>query len=276
MGARCPLAPETWLVAGPNPQSPPWWPGPCEQGRRGPAAPNRRHGTPTLTPWSTRGRSAGRAHVAIVLTSSGLLSAFVTLLVTIGPVETGAVFMGLTSGVHRPGRRNLAVRAVLIAGGLLTVFTLGGVAMLHLLHVSLPAFRVAGGVLLFMQAVTLVFSSPGLSSISEREEREARQPRDIAVFPLAFPLIAGPGALSAVVLLDAAAGGLVGRVVLLGVLAVCLLLTLVSMLGSEWLVDRMGETGADVVGRISGLLLAALAVQFVFDGLAEAPFFVRP
>ena len=208
-------------------------------------------------------------------TASGLLSAFVTLLVTIGPVETGAVFMGLTSGVHRPERRSLAVRAVLIAGGLLTMFTLGGLALLRLLHVSLPAFRVAGGVLLFMQAVTLVFSSPGLSSISEREEREARQPGDIAVFPLAFPLIAGPGSLSAVVLLAAAAGGLVGRVVLVGVLAVCLLLTLAAMLASDWLVDRLGNTGADVVSRISGLLLAALAVQFVFDGLAVAPFIVR-
>jgi multiple antibiotic resistance protein len=207
-----------------------------------------------------------------VLTTTGFLSAFVTLLVTIGPVETGAVFMGLTSGVHRPERRSLAVRAVLIAGALLMAFALGGVVLLRLLHVSLPAFRVAGGLLLFMQAVTLVFSSPGLSSISEGEKREAREPGDIAVFPLAFPLIAGPGSLSAIVLLAASAGGLVGRVVLLGVLALCLVLTLAAMLASDWLVDKLGSTGADVVSRISGLLLSALAVQFVFDGLSEAPF----
>jgi multiple antibiotic resistance protein len=207
-----------------------------------------------------------------VLSSSHLVSAFVTLLVTIGPVETAAVFTGLTSGVHRRERTGLALRSVLIAGAVLTGFTLSGLVVLEQLHVSLPAFRVAGGVLLFLQAVTLVFSSPGLSSLSESEKREAKRPGDIAVFPLAFPLIAGPGSLSAVVLLSAGPGGLLGRLLLLAILTVCLLVTLAAMLAAEWLADRLGQTGADVVSRISGLLLAALAVQFVFDGLADAPF----
>lgn len=204
-----------------------------------------------------------------------LLSEFVTLIVTIGPVETSAVFLGLTSGVHRPHRRSLAVRSVLIAGAVLVLFALGGLAVLDLLHVSLAAFRVAGGLLLFMQAVTLVFSSSGLSSISEREKREAREPGDIAVFPLAFPLIAGPGSLSAVVLLAAVAGELEDRVALLGIIILCLLLTLAALLTADWLAQRLGRTGSDVVSRVSGLLLAALAVQFVFDGLAGAPFVTR-
>lgn len=207
-----------------------------------------------------------------MLTTGNLLSAFVTLLVTIGPVETAAVFMGLTSGVHRPERRSLATRAVLIAGVVLVLFALWGGFVLDLMHVSLPAFRVAGGVLLFMQAVTLTFSSPGLSSISESEQREARKPGDIAVFPLAFPLIAGPGSLSAAVLLTPRAASLADRIAVLIMLMLCLLLTLLAMLTAERLVHRLGQTGADVVSRISGLLLAALAVQFVFDGLRDAPF----
>ena len=206
---------------------------------------------------------------------SHLLSAFVTLLVTIGPVENAAVFMAVTAGVHRQQRRNLALRAVLIAGAMLSLFALGGVEALGLLHVSFPAFRVAAGALLFLQSVTLVFSSPGLSSISESEQHEARQPGDIALFPLAFPMIAGPGSLSAVVLLAGAAAGLVGRIALLAMLVLCLGATLVAMLAAQWLADRLGQTGADVVSRISGVLLAALAVQFIFDGLIDAPFVAR-
>jgi hypothetical protein len=96
-----------------------------------------------------------------VLTTGNLISVFVTLLVTIGPVDTAAVFMGLTSGVHKPERRSLAHRVVLIAGVVLILFEFAGALVLDLLHVSLPAFRVSGGIFLFMQAVTLTFSSPG-------------------------------------------------------------------------------------------------------------------
>jgi multiple antibiotic resistance protein len=133
------------------------------------------------------------------------LSAFVTLLVTIGPIETAVVFASLTSAVHRPERRSLALRSIVVAGAMLLLFALGGEAVLGLLRVSLAAFRVAGGLLLFLQALTLTFASPGLSSISEGEQTEARRPGDIAVFPLAFPVIAGPGSLSAVVLVMGAA-----------------------------------------------------------------------
>src|ERR1700722_8562193 len=103
-----------------------------------------------------------------------LLSAFVTVFVTIGPIETAVVFAALTAGVHRPERKSLAARSVTIAGVVLLLFALGGGAVLSLLRVSLPAFRVAGGVLLFLQALTLTFSNPGLSSINASETRDAQ------------------------------------------------------------------------------------------------------
>src|SRR4051794_18611236 len=196
--------------------------------------------------------------------SSSLLSSFVTLFVTIGPIETAVIFASLTSGTHHKERRSLALRSVAIAGLMLLLFALGGNLVLSLLHVSLPAFRVAGGMLLFLQALTLTFSSPGLSSINEAERRDAEKPGDIAVFPLAFPLIASPGALSAVVLLTGRAQGWQEDASITVMIGLCLIITFIAMRAADVLVRILGQTGADVVGRISGILLAGLAVQFIF------------
>ncbi len=201
-----------------------------------------------------------------------ILSSFVTLLVTIGPVETAIVFAGLTARNHREERRGLAVRSTGVAGLVLLLFALGGNVTLSLLHISLPAFRVAGGLLLFLQALTLTFSSPGLSSISEGERQDAERPGDIAVFPLAFPLIAGPGSVSAVVLLMGRTAGWIEAAGVIAMIMICLGLTYGAMRASDRLVLVLGETGADVVRRLSGVLLAGLAVQFIFDGLESAPF----
>jgi multiple antibiotic resistance protein len=201
-----------------------------------------------------------------------ILSSFVTLFVTIGPVETAVVFASLTAGVHRAQRRSLARRSVAIAGFVLLLFAIAGSLVLALLHISLPAFRVAGGLLLFLQALTLTFSSPGLSSLKDSEKRDAEQPGDIAVFPLAFPLIAGPGSLSAAVLVMGRTAGWVEAMGVVAMVLACLLLTFGAMRAAERLVGILGRTGADVVSRVSGILLAGLAVQFVFDGLADAPF----
>ncbi len=202
-----------------------------------------------------------------------LLSAFATVFVTIGPIETAVVFAALTAGAHRPERRSLAARSVAIAGMVLLLFALGGGVVLSWLRVSLPAFRVAGGVLLFLQSLTLTFSSPGLSSINASETRAAQQAGDIAVFPLAFPLIAGPGSLAAVVLVMGRTEGWLERSAVIAMVAACLVATYLAMLASEPLVRRLGQTGADVVGRISGVLLAGLAVQFIFDGVRQAALF---
>jgi multiple antibiotic resistance protein len=205
----------------------------------------------------------------------GSFSSFITLLVTIGPIETAVVFAGLTAGIHRSDRISLARRSVTIAAFVLLLFAVAGGLVLSLLHISLPAFRVAGGVLLFLQALTLTFSSPGLSSINEGERREAEEPGDIAVFPLAFPLIAGPGSLSAAVLVMGRAQGWIEAGGIMGMIFVCALLTWFAMLAADRLVLLLGRTGADVVGRISGILLAGLAIQFIFDGLGAAPFLGR-
>ncbi|MFZ5779651.1 MAG: MarC family protein [Pseudomonadota bacterium] len=201
---------------------------------------------------------------------STLLSAFVTLLVTIGPFETAPIFGGLTSGYLPAERQRIARRAVTIAGVVLLGFALSGEWILAALHVSMPALRTAGGILLFLEAVRLMLASPGLSSITDSERAEARPPRDISVFPLAMPLIAGPGSLVAILLLvGQAQGRLLHVAAVLLVLLVCLVITWATFSLADRLARILGVTGMDVVGRLSGLLLAALAMQFVFDGLRE-------
>lgn len=202
--------------------------------------------------------------------SPSVTSAFVTLFATIGPIETAVLFVSLTSDVHRPERAKLAGRSVVIAGAVLLAFALCGATVLEYLHVTVPAFQVAGGLLLFLQALTLTFSSPGLSSITAGEEQAAREPGDIAVFPLAFPIIAGPGALVAVVLLTGRAENAFAKGIVVAMLVVCLALTYATMRLGEALTRWLGRTGADVAGRIMGVLLASLAVQFILDGLRAA------
>lgn len=202
----------------------------------------------------------------------GLLPAFVMLFVTIGPIDLAAIFSGMTAGMEAKQRRRIALRGVLIAGGMLLVFAIAGKGMLWVLNVSMPAFQVAGGILLFLQALSLTFSSPGLSSINEGEQAEAER-GDIAVFPLAFPLISGPGSFSAVVLLMGRADSWLDRGALLAILVVCLAITYVMLRLSDQVSRLLGRTGSDVVGRIAGVLLAALAVQFVFDGMRGAGVF---
>ena len=201
-----------------------------------------------------------------------VLPSFVMLLVTIGPVETAVVFASLTAGIHRGERQSLAVRSTLIAGFVLLLFAVGGNVTLRLLHITLPAFRVAGGILLFLQALSLTFAGPGLSSISQGERDDAERAADIAVFPLAFPLIAGPGSLSAAVLLMGRTARWVESAGVIAMIIACLGLTYAAMRGADRLVGWLGATGADVIRRISGVLLAGLAVQFVFDGFERAPF----
>ncbi len=195
-----------------------------------------------------------------------LLPAFVLLFVTIGPIDLAAIFSGMTAGMERKKRKRVALRGVLIAGAMLLIFAVAGKGLLWMLNVSMPAFQVAGGVLLFLQALSLTFSSPGLSSINEGERAEAEM-RDIAVFPLAFPLISGPGSFSAVVLLMSRAETWLDRAAVLAIVVVCLAITYVMLRLSDPIARLLGKTGSDVVGRIAGVLLAALAVQFVFDGL---------
>jgi multiple antibiotic resistance protein len=206
-------------------------------------------------------------HFPAILWPVGLWPAFIMLFVTISPIDGAAIFAGLTSDMSKPARAKIALRCVLIAGVMFLIFAFGGSALLSVLNVSMPAFQVAGGILLFTQALSLMFANPGMSSINEHEKAEAGQGRDLAVFPLAFPLLAGPGSFSATVLLMGRAATWIERLEIVAILAVCLAITYLALRLSDPLMRLLGRTGSDVVGRISGVLLAALAVQFVFDGV---------
>jgi multiple antibiotic resistance protein len=199
-----------------------------------------------------------------------LLETFLLLFVVIDPLGLAVIFAGLTHGESAEYRRRMAMRGTVIAAVVLVVFALIGDALLRTLNIGLPAFRIAGGALLFLLAIDMVFARhSGVRAPTQREQAEAEQRRDISVFPLAIPLIAGPGAITTVLLKSGAGHGLhVGTWVLLSMLGVVLILTLSALLFSHRILKLLGETGANVVGRVFGIVLAALAVQFMLDGLA--------
>lgn len=200
------------------------------------------------------------------------LLALTTFFATIGPADLAVVFLALTRDTSAPERRRFALRGVLIGGLILLFFALFGDPILALFGISLPALRTAGGVLLLLIAIDMVFArSSGGTSTTTEEDIEARERADISVFPLATPLIAGPGAISAVILLIAGTEGdyLKDAAVVAGLLAI-LLLTYVMLRLAIPIQRLLGLTGAHVVSRIVGVLLSALAVQFIFDGIASS------
>lgn len=196
--------------------------------------------------------------------------ALATFFATIGPLDVAAIFAVLSAGYEPAQRRRCALRGVVIASIVLLVFALAGDMMLRIFGISLPALRTAGGILLLLIAIDMVFArSSGATSTTDEEEREAETRADIAVFPLATPLIAGPGAMGAAILLMADTQGDVRlQVVVVACLIAMLLLTLISLLLASQLTKLLGLTGLHVISRIIGVLLAALAVQFIFDGIA--------
>jgi len=202
-------------------------------------------------------------------------TAFATLFVAIGPIEVGSMFLALTAGMDKAERRNTAIVSALVSTGVLTAFALGGIQLLGLIGVGLPAFRTAGGVLLLMVAADLLLAKhSAISSITPLEEGEAqRHETDVAVFPLAIPLTAGPGSMTAVVLLMGKAHGPLDMAAVLGALGLIVLLTFAAMLASDRLMKLLRKTGANVIARVSGVLLAALAMQFIFDGLSDSGLF---
>lgn len=207
------------------------------------------------------------------------LVSFTTFFTTIGPVEAAVVYAGLSSRLSAAERWRTALRGVAIAAFILLLFALFGQALLDVMGISLPALRAAGGVLLLLLAIELVFGlDSGATTATADETDEARQradrAQDISVFPLAMPLIAGPGAMGAAMLMMADAGDDLARQgVVVGVLFGVHVLTLVLLLLAGPLQRVLGVTGTHVVNRISGVLLAALAMQFLFDGLAESGVF---
>ena len=202
-------------------------------------------------------------------------TALTTLFVAIGPVEVASMFLALTAGTAPKHRRVMAFTSMAVAAGVLVAFALGGIQLLALIGVGLPAFRTAGGVLLLMVAADLLLAQhSAITGITPTEEGEAqRHETDVAVFPLAIPLTAGPGSMTAVVLLMSKAKGPLDSGLVLGALGVIILTTLAAMLLSEPLMRVLRKTGANVIARVSGVLLAALAMQFIFDGLSDSGLF---
>lgn len=197
-----------------------------------------------------------------------LIAAFVTLFVTIDPPGLAPLFLGVTAGMSRAERRNVAARASLTAFAILVLFALAGAGILQLFGITIHAFRIAGGLLLFHIAFEMIFEKR-----SDRQERSAEravsvdQIRNIAIFPLAIPLIAGPGAISATILLSGTYSDLLGRAFLIAIVAINLGAAWLVFLAAERLDHFLGVTGRIVLTRLLGLILAALAVQFVADGV---------
>lgn len=199
------------------------------------------------------------------------LVAFTTFFATVGPPDVAAVFAALTAKESAARRRALALRAALIATLILLPFAFFGRAVLESFGIGLPALRTAGGLLLFLIAIDLVFArnSGGVSATSE-ETAEAHTRQDISVFPIATPLIAGPGTIGATIVLIADSATTAAATIVVAMLLAVLTITCALMLIAPTVQRVLGVTGIHVISRVMGLLLAALAVQFVFDGIADS------
>ena len=201
-----------------------------------------------------------------------LVKFFVVLLVVVEPLSLLPVLAGLTEGADDAYRRRMSLKAVGLSAVVCLVFAVGGTALLDLLGISVHAFKVGGGILLFLLAIEMVFARPsGVRSITPGEDAEAHHRGDISVFPLAFPLISGPGALAVILL--AFAGVPMASLQFaaqIGVILAVLAITLALMLMTGPVMRMVGVTGGAVLGRLLGVLLAALASQFVMDGVRGA------
>ena len=197
-----------------------------------------------------------------------LISAFVTLLVVVDPVGLAPPFLAVTDGLSAKHRRQVAQRACLIAAAILFGTALIGDWLLRQLGITLPAFRVAGGLLLFAIAFEMVFGFRMERESNSAERAAEEHVHHIAAFPLAIPLMAGPGAITATVLLAGQAAGQPLRLaILLGVIVVVCAACLVAFLFAERIGKLIGVTGNVVLSRLLGVILAALAVQYVIDGV---------
>jgi len=196
------------------------------------------------------------------------LSAFVTLFVVIDPPGCAPIYAGLVTGATPAQARAMAVRASFIAGIILVVFALFGEHLLAALHIELDAFRIAGGIMLFVIALDMVFEKR-----TQRREARAEQVKatpeveDVSVFPMAMPMIAGPGSIATIMLLMSRSQGTQQTLVVLAALLAVLVLTLLALLAAGPLMKLLGKRVEAVITRLLGVLLAALAAQYVIDGV---------
>ena len=196
------------------------------------------------------------------------LSAFITLFVVIDPPGCAPIYAGLTTGASAAQKRAMAIRACLIAGVILLVFALFGEQLLGALHIELDAFRAAGGIMLFLIALDMVFEKRTQRREARAEKmRETPETEDVSVFPMAMPMLAGPGAIASVMLLMGGADGVEGSLAVLAALLAVMVLTLLALLAASPLMKLVGARVEAVITRLLGVLLAALAAQYVIDGI---------
>nr|WP_263844259.1 MarC family protein [Roseobacter sp. WL0113] len=196
------------------------------------------------------------------------ITAFVTMFVVIDPIGLAPLFVALTQGMTEGARRRIALRATLIGILILLAFAAFGEALLAFIGISMPAFRVAGGILLFLTALDMLFER----RTKRRDDKREEEREDPSVFPLAIPLIAGPGAIASVILLMGQRPGIDGALHVLGATGIVMLIVMAFFLASGLIERALGKTGVTVVTRLLGMLLAALSVQFVLDGLSAFGF----
>ena len=196
------------------------------------------------------------------------LSAFITLFVVIDPPGCAPIYAGLTKGATTAQRRNMAIRATFIAGVILLIFALFGEQLLGALHIDLDSFRIAGGLMLFWIAFEMVFEKR-TQRREERAEKVAATPEveDVSIFPMAIPMLAGPGAIAAIMLLMNEAEDLAQTFTVLGALASVLIITMLALIAAGPIMRLFGDKVEAAITRVLGVLLAALAAQYVIDGL---------
>jgi multiple antibiotic resistance protein len=201
--------------------------------------------------------------------TEALISVFVTLFVVIDPIGVAPLFMSFTPTETAAERRRLALKGVGIGAAILFVFGLFGEVMLEALGIGMPAFRIAGGILLVLLSIDMLMArDSGLRNTTDDESAEGAKRADISVFPLAIPLVAGPGAMTSIVLLmGEAEGDRNMQAAILATMAVVLVLSLLCLLAASTLMKLLGVTGVNVITRVFGIITAALGVQFVIDGV---------
>lgn len=198
-----------------------------------------------------------------------LITAFVTLFVIIDPIGMTPLFVAMTQGMSTAKRRVIALRSCVTGALLLILFAGFGDAVLGFVGISFPAFRIAGGILLFLTALEMLFSRRSQRRQDQVEEDESEEDPndDPSIFPLAIPLISGPGSITTVILLTGQQPGWEGFVSIIAVMLFVIAIVFALFLAAGMLERVLGKTGINVVTRLLGMLLAALAVQFVLDGL---------
>lgn len=196
-----------------------------------------------------------------------LITAFTTLFIIIDPPGLAPVFIALTQGMNAAQRRAIAVRAVIVAASLMMLFLFSGEAVLQFIGISMDAFRIAGGILLFLTALDMLFQKRQVRRAESAAEGQAEHHDDPSVFPLALPLIVGPGAITTIILLAGRADGAADLGAIAGVVFAVLGIVFLAFLAAPAIERALGKTGLNIVTRVLGMLLAALAVQFVLDGL---------